>query len=89
MTYHIISPHVKWVYTCVVTAVIKEKKKKRVIPPGIEPGTLSVLDSRDNHYTMESYKDLIDDTLVCIHVHVAQSSIIAIVNKKESLEGTG
>ena len=28
--------------------------KKRVIPPGIEPGTLSVLDSRDNHYTMES-----------------------------------
>ena len=44
----------KWVYTCVVTAVIKEKKKKRVIPPGIEPGTLSVLDSRDNHYTMES-----------------------------------
>ncbi len=30
------------------------KKKKEVIPPGIEPGTLSVLDSRDNHYTMES-----------------------------------
>ena len=29
-------------------------EKKRVIPPGIEPGTLSVLDSRDNHYTMES-----------------------------------
>ena len=27
---------------------------KNVIPPGIEPGTLSVLDSRDNHYTMES-----------------------------------
>ena len=25
-----------------------------VIPPGIEPGTLSVLDSRDNRYTMES-----------------------------------
>ena len=25
-----------------------------MIPPGIEPGTLSVLDSRDNHYTMES-----------------------------------
>ena len=58
-----------------------------MIPPGIEPGTLSVLDSRDNHYTMESYMDLSDDTLVCIHV--AQSSIIAIVNKKESMEGTG
>ena len=58
-----------------------------MIPPGIEPGTLSVLDSRDNHYTMESHMDLTDDTLVCIHV--AQSSIIAIVNKKESLEGTG
>ncbi len=28
--------------------------KKRVIPPRIEPGTLSVLDSRDNHYTTES-----------------------------------
>ena len=24
-----------------------------MIPPGIEPGTLSVLDSRDNHYTTE------------------------------------
>ena len=30
------------------------RDKKKVIPPGIEPGTLSVLDSRDNHYTMES-----------------------------------
>lgn len=29
-------------------------EKKRVIPPGIEPGTLSVLDSRDNRYTTES-----------------------------------
>ena len=29
-------------------------KNEKVIPPGIEPGTLSVLDSRDNHYTMES-----------------------------------
>ena len=25
-----------------------------MIPPGIEPGTLSVLDSRDNRYTTES-----------------------------------
>ena len=30
------------------------QKREKVIPPGIEPGTLSVLDSRDNHYTMES-----------------------------------
>ena len=30
------------------------KKGEKLIPPGIEPGTLSVLDSRDNHYTMES-----------------------------------
>ena len=29
-------------------------KKYPMIPPGIEPGTLSVLDSRDNRYTMES-----------------------------------
>ena len=28
--------------------------KKMMIPPRIELGTLSVLDSRDNHYTMES-----------------------------------
>ena len=31
-----------------------KKKKNSVIPPGIEPGTLSVLDSRDNRYTTES-----------------------------------
>ena len=30
------------------------KIDKKLIPPGIEPGTLSVLDSRDNRYTMES-----------------------------------
>ena len=33
-----------------------KKKRKKVIPPGIEPGTLSVLDSRDNRYTTESYE---------------------------------
>ena len=32
----------------------EKKKKNSVIPPGIEPGTLSVLDSRDNRYTTES-----------------------------------
>ena len=33
---------------------INQREKKAVIPPGIEPGTLSVLDSRDNRYTTES-----------------------------------
>ena len=32
----------------------KKKKKESMILPGIEPGTLSVLDSHDNHYTTES-----------------------------------
>ena len=33
---------------------VQNKRGKKVIPPGVEPGTLSVLDSRDNHYIMES-----------------------------------
>ena len=43
--------------TCTVFALTiteRRKKKEKVIPPGIEPGTLSVLDSCDNRYTMES-----------------------------------
>ena len=32
----------------------RKPRKKEMIPPGFEPGTLSVLDSRDNHYTTES-----------------------------------
>ena len=32
----------------------KKKKKIQLILPGIEPGTLSVLDSCDNRYTTES-----------------------------------
>ena len=49
-------PHNKFTGVMSVSAVCKGRKKKgkQVIPPGIEPGTLSVLDSRDNHYTMES-----------------------------------
>ena len=31
-----------------------KKEKKNMSLPGIEPGTLSVLDSRDNHYTTET-----------------------------------
>ena len=49
-----------------------------MIPPGIEPGTLSVLDSRDNHYTMESDMDSAHHRLV--YIHVAQSTINAIAN---------
>ena len=36
------------------TSLLNGQENKRLIPPGIEPGALSVLDSRDNHYTMES-----------------------------------
>ena len=55
-------PHNKFTGVMSVSAVCKGRKKKRkqVIPPGIEPGTLSVLDSRDNHYTMESDMDLLN-----------------------------
>ena len=62
-------PHSKFtgVNECIVQYVRGEKKKKRrkqVIPPGIEPGTLSVLDSRDNHYTMESAAGIVVSVLV-------------------------
>ena len=30
------------------------KLKIKMIPPGLEPGTLRVLGARDNHYTTES-----------------------------------
>ena len=33
---------------------IKDLNDKNKFPPGLEPGTLSVLDSRDNHYTTET-----------------------------------
>ena len=32
----------------------KKKLKKRLFPPGIEPGTFRVLGERDNRYTMET-----------------------------------
>ena len=43
-------------FMCVSSSVCNNgsQKREKVIPPGIEPGTLSVLDSRDNRYTMES-----------------------------------
>ena len=33
---------------------LKKKVKKRLFPPGIEPGTFRVLGERDNRYTMET-----------------------------------
>ena len=33
---------------------IKVRNYNNKFPPGLEPGTLSVLDSRDNHYTTET-----------------------------------
>ena len=35
-------------------SLLNKKRAQKVFPPGIEPGTLSVLDSRDNHYTTET-----------------------------------
>ena len=45
------------------------KKERKVIPPGIEPGTLSVLDSRDNRYTMESTGSANPLIMVFAHTH--------------------
>ena len=53
----------KLLLTCAITKV-ESKKDKRVIPPGIEPGTLSVLDSCDNRYTMESRAAVSSPSLV-------------------------
>ena len=42
----------------IIEVNVENEKNAKVIPPGIEPGTLSVLDSRDNRYTTESYDSL-------------------------------
>ena len=34
-------------------SVDKTKKRKKLVPPGLEPGTFRVLSERDNHYTTE------------------------------------
>ena len=34
--------------------VNKQKKIEKLFPPGIEPGTISVLGRCDNHYTAET-----------------------------------
>ena len=40
---------------CMITkCLMYEKVKRKLSLPGIEPGTLSVLDSCDNHYTTET-----------------------------------
>ena len=46
------------------------KRKKQVIPPGIEPGTLSVLDSRDNRYTTESKLQIFDIYIYLNVIHL-------------------
>ena len=38
---------------CLITTK-KEKEKKKLFPPGIEPGTLRVWGARDNHYTTKT-----------------------------------
>ena len=50
------------------------KKGEKLIPPGIEPGTLSVLDSRDNHYTMESDVNLHTQPLFHLKVYIETDS---------------
>ena len=44
----------KLIWTAKCSLTVQKNNLKKVIPPGIEPGTLSVLDSRDNRYTTES-----------------------------------
>ena len=43
---------------------IKGRNYKNKFPPGLEPGTLSVLDSRDNHYTTETLMTLRSDSVL-------------------------
>ena len=45
-----------------------------MIPPGIEPGTLSVLDSRDNRYTMESHIQIIA-TMQCSYNQLTEQRV--------------
>ena len=43
-------------------------KKEAMFPPGLEPGTLSVLDSRDNRYSMETtlaHESVFIKSLIC------------------------
>ena len=44
----------KWSCAFSVKKISEHTKNEKVSLPGIEPGTLSVLDSRDNHYTTET-----------------------------------
>ena len=39
------------------TTKSKQREKKWMFPPGIEPGTFRVLGERDNRYTMETTDD--------------------------------
>ena len=48
----------------------KKMMKKKMSLPGIEPGTLSVLNSRDNHYTTET-----PDILMCKAKYVEDTNL--------------
>ena len=41
-------------------------EKKRLFPPGLEPGTFRVLGERDNHYTTETFHPSSGSSLICI-----------------------
>ena len=44
-----------------------QKKKKKMFPPGFEPGTSRVLGERDDHYTTETPQDYI--LFYFLHMH--------------------
>ena len=50
--------------------------KKKMSLPGIEPGTLSVLDSRDNHYTTETTVILVVNFTAFHHSHRLSVEVI-------------
>ncbi len=47
-------------------ACVKFQVSKKKFPPGIEPGTLCVWSTRDNHYTTETH--LTNLTFYCLHM---------------------
>ena len=52
-------------------SVDKTKKRKKLVPPGLEPGTFRVLSERDNHYTTEltSYRKGPTLPTICLFLH--------------------
>ena len=55
-------------------SVDKTKKRKKLVPPGLEPGTFRVLSERDNHYTMELYEsEKKSEPYSRTYLHIAQT----------------